>query len=149
MKKKLHLEVITQEGAVFKGEVDLLMAPGHQGQIGILPGHIQLLTKLQPGELFILTGPSISILAVSGGLLDVHDNQVTVMADSAIRADEINIAKVEQAKKRAENTLKEKLSQKEFTVASSDLRRAVLELKVAQKRKYRYKGGETVLPTNK
>jgi len=139
MQKKLHLEVITQEGLSFKGEVDLIMAPGHQGQIGILPGHIQLLTQLEPGELFILQGPSVSILAVSGGLLDVHQDQVTVMADSAVRAEEINIAKVEKAKQSAENALKEKLSAKEFAVASADLRRAVLELKVAQKRRHHYK----------
>ncbi len=132
--KKLNLEVITQEKSVFKDEVDLILAPGHYGQIGILPGHIGLLTKLQAGELYIVKGPTVQILAVTGGLLDVHDNIVSVMADNASRADEIDIKKVEAAMKAAKETLKQKLSTKEFAIAEADLRKAVLELKVVKKR---------------
>ena len=134
--KKLQLEVITQERSVFKDEVDLVLAPAHYGQIGILPGHIGLLTKLNSGELFILQGPSMQVLAVTGGLLDVHDNIVSVMADSAERADEIDIKKVEAAMKAAKEALKQKLSTKEFAVAEADLRKAVLELKVVKKRRH-------------
>jgi len=133
---KLLLEIITQERQVLKDEVDLVLAPGHEGQIGILPGHIGLLTKLQSGELYILKGASITILAVTGGLLDVHDNKVTIMADDATRADEIDIRKVEQAKTKAEDALRQKLSNKDFVVAQADLRKAVLELKVARKRRH-------------
>ncbi len=134
--KKLHIEVITQEQPILKDDVDLVMAPGHFGQIGILPGHIGLLTKLKAGELYILKGPNLTVLAVSGGLLDVHDNKVSIMADSAVRADEIDIAKVEAARVKAEKTLKEKLSDRDFAIAQSDLRKAVLELKVAKKRRH-------------
>ena len=137
MPNKLHLKVITQEKQVLEDDVDMVMAPGFQGQIGLLPGHIGLLTKLEAGELYILKGPSMTILAVSGGLLDIHNDQVSVMADSATRADEIDVAKVEAAKKKAEEALREKLSEKEFVVAEADLRKAVLELKVAKKR-YRH-----------
>ncbi|MCX6816371.1 MAG: ATP synthase F1 subunit epsilon [Candidatus Beckwithbacteria bacterium] len=132
--KKLHLEIITQEKRILNDEVDLILAPGYDGQIGILPGHIGLLTKLQAGELYIFKGPSMNMLAVSGGLLDVHDDQVSVMADSAVRAEEIDIAQVEAAKRKAEEALREKLSHEQFVLAESDLRKAVLELKVAQKR---------------
>ena len=134
--KKLFLEVITQEKQVLKDEVDIVLAPAHEGQIGILHGHIGLLTKLQPGELYIIKGPSMTILAITGGLLDVHDNKVTVMADDATRADDIDIRKVEQARQRAEDALKQKLSEKDFTIAQADLRKAVLELKVAKKRRH-------------
>jgi len=134
-RKTLHLEVLTQEKKVFKDSVDLILAPAHEGQIGILPGHIGLLTKLQPGELFIIKGPSITVLAVTDGLLDVHDDQVTVMADSAARADEIDIAKVEEAKTKAEEALKQKLSDKDFAIATAGLRKAILELKVVKKRR--------------
>lgn len=137
MSTKLHLTVITQEKQVLEDEVDLVLAPGFQGQIGLLPGHIGLLTKLEAGELYIIKGPSMTVLAVSGGLLDIHNDQVSVMADSATRADEIDIAKVEVAKLKAEEDLREKLSEKEFIVAEADLRKAVLELKVAKKR-YRH-----------
>lgn len=134
--KKLHLEVITQEQPVYTDDIDLVMAPAHLGQIGILPGHIGLLTKLNSGELFILKGPNITVLAISGGLLDVHNDKVTIMADSAVRADEIDLAKVEAAKAKAEKTLKEKLSERDFAIAQADLRRAVLELKVAKKKRH-------------
>lgn len=132
--RKLQLEVITQESKIFSDSVDIVLAPTYNGQIGILPGHIGLLTKLEAGELFIINGPSLTVLAVSGGLLDVHDNKVSVMADSAVRADEIDIAKVEAAKAKAEEALKERLSETEFALAEADLRKAVLELKVARRR---------------
>lgn len=137
---KLDLSVITQEKIVLQDRVDLVLAPGYDGQIGLLPGHIGLLTKLQPGELFILKGPSISVLAISGGLLDIHNNQLSILADSAVRADEIDLAKVELAKQKAEAALKEKLSEREFALAEGDLRKAILELKVGKKRSRHYHG---------
>ena len=135
--KKLQLEVVTQEKKILSESVDIVIAPAYDGQISLLTGHIGLLTRLQPGELYIVNGPSMTVLAVSGGLLDVHDNQVSIMAESAIRADEIDIAKVEAAKEKAEEALKERLSATEFAVAEADLRKAVLELKVAKRRHQR------------
>ena len=134
--KKLKLEVLTQETRAFDGEVDIVLAPSLEGQIGILPGHAALLTKLTAGELFIFDGPRVQVLAVGGGLLDVHNNEVSVLADSAVRADEIDIYKVEEAKKKAEESLKEGLSEREYALAAADLRRAVLELKVARRRHF-------------
>ena len=134
--KKLTLEIITQEEKVFNDKVDLVLAPGYKGQVGILPGHIGFLTKLQPGELYIIDGPKITILAISGGLLDVDSDKISIMADSAVRASDINIKEVEKAKTMAENTLKEKLSSRDFAIAQANLRRAVLELKVAKKRRH-------------
>ena len=137
MLKKLLLEVITQERKILSESVDIIIAPTYDGQISILPGHIGLLTRLLAGELYIISGPSMTVLAISGGLLDVHDNLVSVMAESAVRADEIDIAKVEAAKAKAESALKERLSATEFAVAEADLRKAVLELKVAKRRHQR------------
>ena len=134
--KKLRLEVLTQESRPFSGDVDLILAPSTEGQIGILPGHAALLTQLSAGELFIFEGPKIEVLAVGGGLLDVHNNEVSVLADSAVRADDIDIYKVEEAKQKAEEALKEGLSEREYALAAADLRRAVLELKVARRRHY-------------
>jgi len=134
--KKLKLEVFTQETRAYDGEVDIVLAPAAEGQIGILPGHASLLTKLTAGELYIFDGPRVEILAVGGGLLDVHNNEVSVLADSAVRADEIDIYKVEQAKKKAEEALKQGLSEREYTLAAADLSRAVLELKVARRRHF-------------
>lgn len=136
--KKIYLQILTQEKQVYKGEVDIVLAPSYDGQIGILVNHVNMLTKLSGGELFIIAGPSMTVLAITGGLLDIHDNQLTILADNAVRADEIDIAVVEAAKRKAEEALREKLSDKEFAIASADLRRAVLELKVAKKRRYHY-----------
>ncbi len=141
--KKLKLEIITQEAPVWEGEIDLLVAPGADGQIGILPGHAALLTKLSGGELYIVAGPKMEILAVGGGLLDVHSDKITVMADSAVRADEIDIYKVEQAKKKAEEALKQKLSTREYAIAEADLRKAVMELKVARRHHTRSYGSDS------
>jgi len=135
-KQRLHLEVITQEDTVYDDEVDMVLAPGFEGQIGILPGHIGLLTKLQAGELMIVQNTQLNILAVTGGLLNVFDNKITVMADSATRAEDIDVNKVEKAVAQAQETLKQKLSDRDFAIADADLRKAVLELKVAKKRRY-------------
>ena len=134
--KKLKLEVLTQETRAFAGEVDIVLAPATEGQIGILPGHVALLTKLTAGELFIFDGPRVEVLAVGGGILDVHNNEVSVLADSAVRADEIDIYKVEEAKKKAQEALKQGLSEREYALAAADLRRAVLELKIARRRHF-------------
>ena len=131
---KLQLHVLTQEREVFKDTADIILAPAYDGQVGILPGHIGLLTKLSGGELYIISGASMAVLAITGGMMDVHNNQVTIMADSAVRADEIDVAKVEAAKDKAEESLKVKLSARDFAIAESSLRKAVLELKVARKR---------------
>jgi F-type H+-transporting ATPase subunit epsilon len=85
----------------------------------------------------------MDILAVSGGLLDVHNDKITVMADSAIRADEIDVYKVEQAKKKAEEALKQRLSGREYAIAEADLRKAVMELKVARRRRPHSYGSDT------
>lgn len=134
--KKLKLEIFTQEGRIWDAEADLVLAPGAEGQIGILPGHAALLTQIKHGEMFIFSGPRIEVLAVGGGVLDIHNNEVSVLADSAVRADEIDIYKVEEAKKKAEEALKQKLSSREYALAEADLRRLVLELKVARRRHF-------------
>ena len=138
--KRLNLNILTQEEHVLSDEVDLVLAPASQGQIGILPGHASLLTQLSAGELFILKGPKMEVFAVPGGFLDIHRDQLTVMADSATRADDLSLAAAEAAKKRAEETLKQNLSDREFSLAEADLRKAVLELKVAKKRRKVYTG---------
>lgn len=134
---QINLDIITQERHTFQGQVDAVTAPATMGEVTILPGHIPLFTKLNPGELKLLSKGRWQILAIAGGFMDVAPkNSVTILADSAARIEEINVAKAEAAKRKAEETLKQQqLSQKEYAVATSQLRRAVLELNVA--RKYR------------
>jgi F-type H+-transporting ATPase subunit epsilon len=134
---KLTLEVITPEKVVLKEEVDEVLAPTEDGQIGILPHHVPLLTKLAHGELVIINNKTPQYFAVAGGFLEVQNNKVTVLADYAIKAQDIEVVKAEEAKKRAEKLMEEKVSEKDFAIAEAELRRSLLELKVANRRRHK------------
>ncbi|MBU0579094.1 ATP synthase F1 subunit epsilon [Patescibacteria group bacterium] len=135
MSNKLNLDIISQEAQLLSQELDMVLAPTAMGQIGILPGHISLFTHLKAGELILVSGIKHEVFAVTGGFLDVNQDQVTVLADSAIRAEDIDIVKVQEAKKRAQETMEKKLSENDFKLAQVDLRKAILELKVAKRRR--------------
>ena len=93
----MRLEIITAERRVYSDDVDLVVAPGLEGQLGILPHHAPLMSSLQPGELIIRKDGEETYLAVSGGFLEVLDNQVTVLADAAERSDEIDEERAQAA----------------------------------------------------
>lgn len=131
----LILEIITPEKVVYKNEIDELVAPTVDGQIAIFPNHIGLLTKIVPGELIIRKANSQESLAVTGGFLEVAKNHVSILADYAIRAEDIEIAKTQEAQKRAEKLMTEKTSDRDFRTAQADLVRAITELRVATKYK--------------
>jgi len=134
---KLRLEVVTPERLVYSGDVDVVLAPGLDGQLGILPHHAPLLALLEPGELRARVGEEEVCLAIGGGFLEVLSNQVTVFADVAELAEEIDIARAEAARKRAEDALKRRVDMVEFVRAEAALRRAVARLQVAKHRRRR------------
>lgn len=136
MPHRLHLDIISQEEQLLSQDVDMVLVPSNMGQVGILPGHISLFASLDEGELIIITGDEHEVFAVTGGFLDVNHDKVTILANSAIKAKNINIKKVEEAKRKAQETMKSKLSRRDYQVAEADLRKAVLELKVAKKRRH-------------
>ena len=134
----IKLDVVTAERAVYSDNVDLVIAPGIEGQMGIMAQHTPLMTMMQPGELIARKGKEEFSLAVSGGFLEVRPDRVIVLADSAERADEIDIARAEEAKKRAEQRLEDKLTPEVDNFrAEAALRRSLIRLKVATKRKQR------------
>lgn len=130
----LYLSIITPEKIIYKDQIDEAIVPTTTGQISILPGHIGLITEISPGELVIKkeNGKQQSI-AITDGFLEVSRNQITILANFAVIAENINLAKAEEAKKRAENLMKEKVTEKDFRIAEAELRKAILELKVAGK----------------
>lgn len=133
---KINLDIITQERHVLSEVVDQVTAPAVIGEVTILPGHIPLFTKLDDGIIRIKTGDKVDELAVLGGFMDVGpNNTVTIMTDAAIRADDVNLVKTEEAKAKAEEALQNKQSEVEFRQAESSLRKALLELKVANRRR--------------
>ena len=97
----LRLDVVTVERSVFSDDVDMVIAPGALGELGILPRHAALMTTLQPGALRIKMGTDEVDLAISGGFLEVRDNRVLVLADSAERAEEIDVERARAAQQRA------------------------------------------------
>lgn len=132
---KLHLEIVTPEKVVYKEEVDEVTAPTTNGQISILPNHVGLLTKIEPGELVVKKGNAHQSLAITGGFLEIAQNKITVLADYAVRSESIEVARAQAAQKRAEKLLQEKLGEKDFAQAEADLRKALLELRVAKRRR--------------
>lgn len=135
---KLTLNIISQEQHLLTAEVDQITAPAASGEVTILPSHIPLFTKLNDGVIVIKIDNQIDEFAVLGGFMDVGpDNQVTILADAAIRADDINIAQAEAARHKAELAMKNKVSEINFKEAEVSLRKALLELKVASKHRPR------------
>jgi F-type H+-transporting ATPase subunit epsilon len=116
-----RLEVVTAERVVLSDEVDQVNVPGASGRMGILAGHEPLLTSLIPGEMDIIKGSERSEFAVSGGFMEVLPDRVTILADTAERADEIDEARAEAARQRAE-----------LLLAEAQLRRAMIRLQVAR-----------------
>ena len=130
----LRLDIVTAEQAVYSEDVDVVIAPGVEGQLGILPHHAPLMTALQAGELRIKKGGEEVSLAISGGFLEVRPDRVIVLADAAERAEEIDIARAEEAKRRAEQRLTERRAPglDEARVEAA-LHRALARLTVAEK----------------
>jgi F-type H+-transporting ATPase subunit epsilon len=135
----LKLDIVTAERIVYSADVDEVIAPGVQGQLGILPHHAPLMTILQAGELVVKKGAQEEIVAISGGFLEVRPDHVIVLADQAERAEEIDAARAEEAKRRAEQRLQKKEAGIDAAQAEAALRRAMVRLSVAEKVKTRRK----------
>lgn len=134
----LLLEIITPEKVVLKDEVDEVIVPTATGEIAILPNHAELLTKINPGELVIKKNGKKQSFAILGGFLEVINNHISILADYAIRAEDIEIAKVQEAQERAKQKMKQKDTEQNFRVAEAELRKSLLQLKVARKHKIKY-----------
>ncbi len=134
----LRLEIITAERIVLTEEmVDSVRVQGADGVVGILPRHAPLMTTLAPGELIMRKGEEEESFFVTGGFLEVRDNQVAVLADASERAEEIDIARAEEARHRAEEALSEKRDGAELAVAEAAMRRALIRLRLAQQARRR------------
>lgn len=131
----LQLEIITPSKVVLKEEVDQITLPTENGEITILPNHVPLITRVVTGEMIIKKNQKSSFFAITGGFLEVSNNNITVLADYAVRAENIEIAKAKEAQERAQNVMKQKVSGRDFIIAEADLRRSLLELKVARRHK--------------
>jgi F-type H+-transporting ATPase subunit epsilon len=129
------LEIVTAERMVFSDDVTALIAWGLEGQLGILPHHAPLMTILQPGDILIRKDKEEEYFALSGGFLEIRPDKVIILADACERADEIDIARAEEAKKRAQETLKVAPLTADAAAAEAALRRSIARLKVAERKR--------------
>ena len=134
----LSVHVVTAEREVYTEEgVDEVIAPGIAGELTVLPHHAPLLTLIKPGIMRIVKGSEETDVAITGGFLEVKDDRVTILADGAERAEEIDDVRAEEARRRAERTLEERGDTEDLVVAAASLQRALLRLRASERRRRR------------
>ena len=132
---KLSVEIVTGERVVYtEDDVDMIVAPGSDGSLGILPRHAPLITTLAAGELRIKKGGREEALIVFGGFMEVTPEKVIVLADTAERAEEIDVARAEESRRRAEAAIANRQASIDLGDAEQALRRATLRLRIGQRR---------------
>lgn len=128
-----HLDVVSAEKQLFSGRAESIQVTGSEGELGIFPGHTPLLTAIKPGMIRIMKQHGKEeIIYLSGGMLEVQPSTVTVLADTAIRGVDLDLAKAEEAKRHAEERIFNKHGDIDFAQASSDLAKAVAQLRVIE-----------------
>jgi F-type H+-transporting ATPase subunit epsilon len=128
-----RLELVTAERMVYSDDVNIVIAWGLEGQLAILPNHAPLMTMLQPGELIIKKDNEETYMAVSGGFLEVRPDKVIILADACERAEEIDLARAEEAKRRAGEIMEAPSPETDTAAAEAALRRSLVRLKVAER----------------
>ena len=129
------LEIVTAERMVFSDDVSAVIAWGVEAQLGILPHHAPLMTMLQPGDILIRKDKEEEFFVISGGFLEVRPDKVIILADACERVDEIDIARAEEAKRRAQETMKAAPLSADAAAAEAALRRSLARLKVAERKR--------------
>lgn len=132
----LHIQVITPEKTLIDQEADEIIVPTTTGEIAILPHHIPLVTQIAPGIMVIKLHGKEEHLAIDGGFIQITEKEVRILADFALSAREASAKEAEEARKRAEQAMKNKASQEEIDMLQDEVRRSVLALKLTQKIKH-------------
>ena len=134
----LKVDIVTAERLVYSEEdVDRLIVPGVEGELGLLPRHAPLLTMIQPGVLRVVKQDDEVEMAITGGFIEIRDDRVTILADSAERAEDIDQDRAEEARLRAEERLEKHGSEEDLVRAEASLRRALIRLKLTERRRRR------------
>ena len=135
MANTLKLEIVTPEATIYSEDVDMVTLPGVDGQMGVYPHHLRLITYLVPGEIIVVKDGQERYLAVGEGLVEVAPDHVAIVTDMAIPADKIDEAKVEEARARAAARLSEKISDEEVASVNASLARSLAQLHVKRRRR--------------
>lgn len=135
MADTLKLEIVTPDGTVYSEDVEMVTLPGVEGQMGIYPRHVPLMSQMVPGEIIVHKSGQDYFLAVGEGLIEVTADRVALLTDMAIAAEQIDEAKVEEARQRAQARLQEKLSDEEVASVNSALAHSLAQLHVKRRRR--------------
>ena len=135
MANSIKLEIVTPQATVYSEDVDMVTLPGIEGQMGILPHHVRLMTRLVPGEMIVRKNGQVRFMAVGEGLIEVTPDRVSIVTDMAVPTENIDEAKAEEARQRAAARLREKISSAEVASVNAALARSLAQLRV--KRRHR------------
>ena len=133
MANTLKLEIVTPEAKVYSEEVEMVTLPAVEGQMGVLPQHIRLMTQLVPGEMIVRKDGQDHFLAVGQGLVEVMGERVAIVTDMAVAVENIDEAKAEEARQRAAARLREKISSEEVASVNASLARSLAQLRVKRR----------------
>ena len=133
MSSTIKLEIVTPEAKTFSEDVDMVTLTGIDGEMGILPLHMPLMTQLVPGEILVKKGGDSFLLAVGDGFVQVTGEKISILTDMAIRAENIDEAAAEEARKRAEERLSQKLTEEDAAMVQASLLNALAQLKVKRR----------------
>ena len=130
----IRVEIVSAEQEIWSGEGTMVFAPGEVGELGIAPRHTPLITRLKPGDVRVQQeGGEEQFFFISGGLLEVQPHLVTILSDTALRADDLDMAAAEEAQKRAEEAIRDQTSAMEYAQAKAELANAVAQLRAIEK----------------
>lgn len=135
MAMTIHVDIVSAEGEIFSGLAEMVYAPASMGEVGIAPRHTPLVTRLKPGEVRVDQGSGKEMLHfyVSGGILEVQPHIVTVLADTAIRAADLDEVAAQEAKRRAEDAMSDRSAEFEYARAQAELAEAVAQLRAIER----------------
>jgi F-type H+-transporting ATPase subunit epsilon len=135
MSETIRLEIVTPESTVYSEDVDMVTLPGVEGEMGILPHHLRLVTQVVPGEMIVRKDAHDRFLAVGEGLVEVTGQRVSIVTNMAIAVENIDEAKAEEARQRAAARLREKISSEEVASVNASLARSLAQLQVKRRRR--------------
>ena len=135
MSSTLRLEIITPVATVFSEDVEMVTLPGVEGEMGVLPQHVPLMTQMVPGEMVVRKNGQDRFLAVGGGLVEITGDHVAILTDLAVAAENIDEAMAEEARQRAQARLREKLSAEEVANVNAALARSLAEIRVKRRQR--------------
>jgi F-type H+-transporting ATPase subunit epsilon len=135
MADTLRLEIVTPQGIAFSEDVDMVTLPSVEGEIGVYPHHVRLITQVVPGEIIVTKDGQDRFIAAGEGLVEVTGTRVAIVTDMAIPAENVDEAKIEEARARAEARLREKISDEEVATTNASLARSLAQLQVKRRRR--------------